>query len=57
MSTPAPDINDILKLLKDFETSHSYTVYAPSLEKELTYKQLTTNSLNLFIKPLLILIF
>lgn len=45
MSTPAPDINDILKLLKDFETSHGYTVYAPSFQKELTYKQLTTQQL------------
>jgi hypothetical protein len=45
MSTQAPDINNILKLLKELETSHSYSVYTPSLDKELTYKQLTTQQL------------
>lgn len=42
--------DDILKMLKDIETSLSYSVYIPSLEKDVKFKQLTTEQLKTLYK-------
>lgn len=42
--------DDILKLLKDIETSFNYSVYVPSLQKGLKFKQLTTEQLKTLYK-------
>ena len=40
----------ILKMLKDIESAFSYSVYIPSLKKEVNFKQLTTEQLKTLYK-------
>jgi hypothetical protein len=42
--------DDILKMLKDIESTFSYSVYIPSLKKEVNFKQLTTEQLKTLYK-------
>jgi hypothetical protein len=41
---------EILKMLKDIETTFSYSVFIPSLQKEVQFKQLTTEQLKTLYK-------
>lgn len=45
--------NEILDLLKDLETTFGYTVYIPSLQKEIKFKQLTTEQLKSLYKSVI----
>jgi hypothetical protein len=45
--------NEILDLLKDLETTFGYTVYIPSLQKEIKFKQLTTEQLKTLYKSVI----
>jgi hypothetical protein len=42
--------DEILQILKDIETTYSYSVYIPSLQKEINFKQLTTEQLKTLYK-------
>ena len=42
--------DDILKMLKDIESTFSYSIYIPSLKKEVSFKQLTTEQLKTLYK-------
>ena len=44
------NINDILNLIKDLDVSAGFNVYIPSLEREIKFKQLTTEQLKLILK-------
>lgn len=47
------DLNIILSLLKELELQNSFSIFIPSLEKEITFKQLTTEQLKKILKTLL----
>lgn len=52
MST-SPDVKDILSLIKDLDNSANFNLYIPSLQKEVIFKQLTTEQLKRILKTVI----